>query len=81
MDIYFKFKDGDVIFMWNNVFLIFFVFNWNIIGNRWNWGYYKIIYLIKYIVWNVLLYDFIYIKVIVFGKDEFNIIYKGNLFY
>lgn len=82
MDIYFKFNDGDVIFMWNNVFLIYYVFNWNIIGNIVIWGYNKIINLIEYIVWKVLLYDFIYIKVNVFGKDDFyNIIYEGKLFY
>lgn len=81
LDIYSKFKDGDVIFTWNNVSSTFFVLNRNTTGNIRNRGYYKTIHSTKYTVRNALLYDSIYIKVTVPGKDEFNITYKGNSFH
>lgn len=79
-----KFKDGDVIFTWNNVSSTYHVFNRNTTGNKLIPGYNKTINSTEYTVRKALLYDSIYtcIKVNVPGKDDFyNITYEGKSFH
>ncbi|XP_052696277.1 uncharacterized protein LOC128174891 [Crassostrea angulata] len=77
LDIYSKFNDGDVIFTWNNVSSTYHVFNRNTTGNKLIRGYNKTINSTEYTVRKALLYDSIYIKVNVPGKDDFyNITYE-----
>lgn len=77
-----KFKDGDVIFTWNNVSSTYNVLNWNTTGKLLIPGYYKTINSTEFTVRNALLYDSIYIKVNIPGKDEFfNITYEGKSFH
>lgn len=79
LNIYSKFKDGDVIFTWNNVSSTYFVLNRNTTGKIWIPGYHKTINSTEYTVRKALLYDSIYIEVNVPGKDEFyNITYEVN---
>lgn len=82
LDIYSKFNDGDVIFTWNNVSSTYHVFNRNTAGNILIRGYNKTINSTEYTVRKALLYDSIYIKVNVPGKDDFyNITYEGKSFH
>lgn len=81
LDIYSKFKDGDVMFTWNNVSSIYHVLNRNTTGKKWDPGYFKTINSTEYTVRKALLYDSIYIKVNVPGKDDcYNITYEGKSF-
>lgn len=81
LDISYKFKDGDVIFTWDNVSSTYDVLNRTTTGNISIQGYYKTINSTEYTVRRALLYDSIYIEVNVPGKDDcYNITYEGKSF-
>lgn len=81
MDISSKFKDGDVIFTWDNVSSTYDVLNRTTTGKISIQGYYKTINSTEYTVRRALLYDSIYIEVNVPEKDDcYNITYEGKSF-